>query len=99
MTIQARLFYAGLKEYPLLKAADVENYYKTVSLQAKEYTYTKDKDVYIVSDNNETVARLKCTEEQILKQIVTMQEADEFKKLLSGLLQYVYSGLITGMAK
>lgn len=93
MTIQAKLFYAGLKQYPVLKAADVENYYKTVTAQTTEYTYTKEKDVYIISIENETVSRIKGTEAEIQKQIASMQESDEFKKLLDGLLQYVYDGL------
>lgn len=99
MTIQAKLFYAGLKEYPELTAADVENYYKTVVTQTTEYTYTKEKDVYIISAESETVSRIKGTEAEIQKQIVSMQAADEFKKLLDGLLQYVYEGLILGVSK
>lgn len=99
MTVQAKLFYAGLKEYPLLKAADVENYYKTVVPKAVEYAYTKEKDIYIITANSENVSRLKGTEEEIQKQIVALKESNEFKALLDGLLQFVYNTLITGMAK
>ena len=100
MTIQAKLFYAGLKEYPLLKAADVENYYKTVVPETTEYTYTKEKDIYIISASDGTVvSRMKGTEETIQKQVINIQSADNFKTLLDGLLQYVYDGLMVGMAK
>jgi hypothetical protein len=99
MTIQAKLFYAGLKEYPLLKAADVESYYKTIVPQITEYAYTKEKDIYIITSSNETVSRLKGTEEEIQKQIIALKEFNEFKVLLDGLLQFVYDALIAGLAK
>ena len=99
MTIQAKLFYAGLKEYPLLKTSDVENYYKTAVPQITEYAFTKEKDIYIITANNETVTRMMGTEAEIQKQIFSMQESNEFKKLLDGLLQYVYDGLKAAIIK
>jgi uncharacterized membrane protein (UPF0182 family) len=93
MTEQARLFYAARQQYPELTVKDVEDYYKLQTVTEKEYTYTKEKDVYVITKEGETVSRIKGTDADVEKQIQQMQDSGRFQKLLDGLLQFVYDKL------
>ena len=93
MTEQARLFFAASQQYPELAVKDVEDYYKLQAVTEKEYTYTKEKDVYVITKEGETVSRIKGTDADAEKQIQQLQDSGRFQAMLDGLLQFVYDNL------
>ena len=99
MTEQAKLFYAAKEKYTGVTAQDVEDYYKTQSVTENEYTYTKEKDVYVISKGEQVISRIKGTDATVDAQIQQMKETEKLNMLLDGLLQYVYEKLKISLVK